>query len=90
MNITIYTTEGCIWCSRMKELMDRANQTYEEIVYSKLSGDDQVKLLQELTDKGYTDISSFPFAVIDDEFIGGLVPVAKLFLQKGLVSSPQK
>lgn len=82
MEITIYTSQGCVWCTRMKELMERAKQEYTEILYQSMSGDDQVEFHNQ-----YPDASSFPVAIIDGEYVGGLVPVAKLFLQKGLVTS---
>jgi glutaredoxin 3 len=82
MEILIYTSQGCVWCSRMKELMERADQEYTEILYQSMSGDDQEKFRNE-----FPDASSFPVAIIDGEYIGGLVPVAKLFLEKGLVSA---
>jgi len=90
MDITIYTTEGCIWCSRLRELMDRANQEYNEIVFSQLSENEQEELKIDLDKKGYSDITAFPFAFIDGKFYRNLVEVAKLFLEKGLVSAPQK
>jgi glutaredoxin len=66
----------------MKELIERANLEYTEILYQSLSGDEQ-----EIFRKEFPDASSFPVAIIDGEYVGGLVPVAKLFLEKGLVSS---
>lgn len=85
MDIKIYTTEGCIWCSRMKELMERAQVEYEEISYAEMTELDREELRA-----AYPQIESFPITIIDGEFAGGLVEVAKLFLQKGLVSSPKK
>ena len=82
MEITIYTSNGCVWCVRMRELLKRAKLKYTEINWQSLSGDEQ----QELSNK-YPQMSSFPVAVIDGEYIGGLVPVAKMFLEKGLVSA---
>ena len=83
MEITIYTNEGCIWCARTKELFERANVEYTEIEWSKLSVDGQVRLKQEF---GYR-LSAFPVVIIDQEYIGGLIDTAKLFLKKGLVTS---
>ena len=83
MNITIYTNEGCIWCTRTKELMARANVEYSEVNWSKLSIDEQLEIKQKYSD----NIRAFPVVVIDDEFVGGLIEVAKLFLKKGLVTS---
>lgn len=85
MDIKIYTTSGCIWCSRMKELMERAQVEYEEISYAEMTELDREELRA-----AYPQIESFPITIIDGEFAGGLVEVAKLFLQKGLVSSPKK
>ena len=82
MDITIYTTEGCKWCTRMKELLDRADLQYTEVLVSSLPAEEK----KELKEK-YSDMISYPYAVIDNELIGGLVPVAKLLLQKCLVSS---
>ena len=83
MQITIYTNEGCIWCTRTKELFVRANVEYEEINWSKLTVEDQLKIKQQFGAK----IQGFPVVIIDNEIIGGLIDVAKLFLKKGLVTS---
>lgn len=82
MEITIYTTKGCVWCTRMKELMERAEVEYTEILWQNMDGDNQEKFYKQ-----YPEASSFPVAIIDGEYVGGLVPVAKLFLQKGLVTA---
>ena len=85
MDIIIYTNEGCIWCTRTKELMARAEVEYTEINWSSLSLDEQHKLKHELG----PELQAFPAVVIDGEFVGGLVDVAKIFLKKGLVSARQ-
>ena len=80
MNIKIYTSSGCVWCERMRELLARADVEYTEFLWQDLSGDDQVELSEQ-----YPEMHSFPVAIIDDEFVGGLVPVAKKLMQLGLV-----
>ena len=85
MEITIYTNVGCIWCVRTKELMARAEVEYTEIKWNSLTLDEQLKLKDELGPK----LQAFPAVIIDDEFVGGLVDVAKIFLKKGLVSTRQ-
>ena len=85
MEITIYTSQGCQWCDRMKELMERANQEYTEHVWQELDGDTQEEIVKQ-----YPNIRSFPVAIIDGEYVGGLIEVAKKFLANGLVSAPQK
>ena len=84
MQITIYTNEGCIWCTRTKELMARASVEYTEVNWSKLSIQEQVEVKQKYGDQ----IRAFPVVLIDDEFVGGLVETAKIFLKKGLVTAP--
>ena len=85
MDIQIYTNEGCIWCTRTKELFARANVEYNEIKWQDLEVDEQLKLKTK-----YPDVTGFPVVIIDDEFVGGLVDTAKVFLKKGLVTAPSK
>ena len=85
MDIQIYTNEGCIWCTRTKELMARANVEYNEIKWQDLKVDEQLAVKTK-----YPGVTGFPVVIIDDENIGGLVDVAKLFLKKGLVTAPSK
>ena len=84
MQITIYTNEGCIWCTRTKELFARANVEYSEVNWSNLSVDEQLEVKQKYSN----NIRAFPVVVIDDEFVGGLIETAKIFLKKGLVTAP--
>ena len=84
MQIKIYTNEGCMWCTRTKELMARASVEYTEVNWSKITVEEQVKLKEDLGDK----LISFPVGFIDDEFVGGLIETAKIFLKKGLVKAP--
>lgn len=86
MEIKAYTTIGCKYCITLKELFQRANVEYEEIIV----GDNQNQFSREAFMELYPAINAYPFVVIDGEAIGSLVEVAKLFLQKGLVSSSKK
>ena len=83
MDIIIYTNEGCIWCTRTKELMARANVEYTEVKWNDLGIEGQVRLKQEFGDQ----LSRFPVVIIDKKYIGGLIETAKLFLKEGLVKS---
>ena len=47
-----------------------------------------VKEQVELKQKYPSQIRAFPVVLIDDEFVGGLVETAKIFLKKGLVTAP--
>ena len=85
MEITIYTNEGCIWCTRTKELMARASQEYTEVNWQKISVEEQVAIKEKFGEK----LQAFPVVIIDGEFVGGLVETAKIFIKKGLVSARQ-
>ena len=66
--------------------MARASVEYTEVNWSKLSIQEQVEVKQKYGDQ----IRAFPVVLIDDEFVGGLVETAKLFLEKNLVSVKKK
>ena len=83
MEIIAYTSPGCFYCEQLKELFKRANVEYETIIV------DTMLERQEFKEK-YPDAIGYPHVIIDGEEYKGIVPVAKLFLQKGLVSPPQK
>ena len=78
LNIKIYTTPGCHYCTQAKKLFQRAGiNEWEEVNCSTV---DRV-----LAD--YPEANAFPWIVIDGEPKGGLVEVAKHFLDIGLVKS---
>ena len=83
MEIIVYTMVGCSSCNIIKELFQRADVNYTEYVLNKDIS------LSELKEK-YPHVNFFPFVVIDNEEVGGLIETAKLFLEKGLVSSKRK
>jgi len=62
--ITVYTTEPCSFCARVKQLLAQRGVEYEEINLSK----DPVGRA-ELVER--TGMLSFPQVVIGDEVIGG-------------------
>tara|TARA_B100001079_G_scaffold192107_1_gene165954 strand:+ start:54 stop:305 length:252 start_codon:yes stop_codon:yes gene_type:complete len=80
MEIIIYTTEGCFYCEKIKELCARADVEYTSYVV----GTD-IKPKDFL--KKYPFAQGYPYVIIDGEIVGGLVETARLFLKKGLVSS---
>jgi len=86
MEVTIYTTQGCGWCTRTKELLEKANITeYTEINWSDLSGDEQEQFRLD-----YPEANGFPVVFVDGVMYTGLVPLAKKFLADGLVTAPKK
>ena len=86
MEIKAYTKVGCQFCGNLIELFERADVEYTKIVV----GDQENQCPTEVFKKEYPDVIGFPFVVIDGERIGGLVEVAKLFLEKKLVTVPKK
>jgi glutaredoxin len=84
MEIIIYTTPGCTWCSRTKELFARAEVEYEERQLGTSEWD-----AAEFS-ATYPDAKSYPYVIIDGTPVGGLVDTAKLFLERGLVTAPNK
>ena len=79
MEILIYTTSGCFYCTQVKELMKRANLPYKMIEVSTMEDKQKFKV-------NNPKAVGFPYVIIDGEPIGGLVETARLLVQKGLVS----
>lgn len=80
MNIKAFTLSGCSSCTHLKELFKRAEVSYTEYVVGK---DLEVIEFNNL----YPGVRSFPYVIIDDNPVGGLVETVKLFVKEGLVSS---
>ena len=83
MDIQIYTTVGCSYCEKIKELMRRAELEYKTILVGKDISKEEFKT-------NYSSARGFPYVIIDDKPIGGLVETVKLFVEKGLVSSKKR
>lgn len=80
MEIIIYTMKGCGHCTRIKELLQRADVEYVE---KKLDVDyTKEELLEQ-----YPQVIGYPIMIVDGEFIGGVVESVKFFVEHGLVSS---
>jgi len=84
MEIVAYTLPWCSHCKHLKELFRRADVIYKEIIV------DKENMTVEEFHKLYPSINNFPFVVIDENPVGGLVETVKLFVEKGLVSSSKK
>jgi len=83
MEIKVYTIPGCRYCDQIKELFARAEVEYEAVMLN-------TEELKEQFREDNPQAIGFPHVIIDGEVIGGLVETAKLFLQKGMVSSKKK
>lgn len=79
MEIKVYTSPGCFYCTQVKELFKRAELEYEESVIDETNR-------AEFRAK-YPLAVSFPFVLIDNEPVGGLVETARILVKRGLVSA---
>ena len=91
MHLKAYTTENCFYCKQLKELLLRVDQ---ELVEQKLIQMDYITVGKDISKEyfqyQYPDAIGFPYVIVDDEHIGGLVETAKLLLRKGFVSVKKK
>ena len=79
MEIKVYTTPGCFYCTQIKELFKRANLEYqEELIDSSNKSNFR---------KNFPDAVGFPFTVIDEKHYTSLVEVAQLLVKEGFVSA---
>ena len=83
MKIVIYTIPGCSYCTKVKEIMARANLEYEHI----LVGND---ISREELIKEHPLAKGFPYVIIDGEPVGGLAQTAKYLLDHGVVIPRKK
>ena len=91
MHLKAYTTENCFYCKQLKELLlrlERIDPQDQEIKVDLIKiGKD---ISKEYFEYQYPDAVGFPYVIVDDEHIGGLVDTAKLLLRKGFVSTKKK
>ena len=87
MKIKFYTIRGCAHCATMEQLCDRAGLPYQKILVGE---EDGCTISMFDFTAAYTNAKGFPYVILDDEPVGGLVEAAKVFLDKGLVSTKKK
>ena len=93
MDIQIYTTTGCFYCEKAKELLDRAELEYnvvEVIPKTESFGPDNApdnKMWKEEFSRKYPGVNGFPYILIDEKPYGGVVDLAKHLVKEGLVSA---
>ena len=80
MEIIAYTTPGCFYCDQLKELFRRADVKYQMVLIETEQEREQFR-------KDFPRAGGYPYVLVDGKHVGGLVETAKLFLEKGLVSS---
>ena len=62
--ITVYTTEPCIFCSRVKKLLDSRGLQFSEINLAR-DADGRAALAEK------TGMMTFPQVLVGDELVGG-------------------
>jgi glutaredoxin 3 len=67
-NVTVYTTEPCSFCARVKGLLKSRGIEYAEVNLSK-DPEGRVELAQQ------TGMMTFPQVIIDGELVGGFTEV---------------
>ena len=82
MEITVYTSEGCFYCTQIKELFKRAGLEYNEILVTTRNRAEFMKK--------YPTARGYPFTVIDETQYPGLIDVAKFLVKEGLVSAKKE
>jgi glutaredoxin len=83
MEIKIYTSTGCGYCSKIKELLRRVDLEYTEY---RLGKDFSKEEFNEL----FPDASGYPQMKIDNKNIGGLTDSVRYFVENGMISSKRK
>ena len=63
--------------------MDRANVEYTALLVGKDISREEFKIK-------YPCAPGFPYTIIDDKIVGGIIETIKLFVEMGLVSSRKK
>ena len=84
MDILVYTTERCFYCTQIKKLLQRANLEYKTIQGGSLEYP-KSKFKDE-----FPSCKGFPHTIIDGKEYPGIVDVAKLLVNKGLVSAKKE
>lgn len=80
MEIKIFTMNGCGYCSKMKELMDRVGLEYKEYRLNR-------NLTMEEYEKYFPNQTSFPRMIVDETPIGDLTESVRYFVERGMISS---
>ncbi len=64
-NVILYTLSTCVWCKKVKGLLDDLGVSYESIEVNKLSGQDRTETIGEV--ERFNPKCTFPTLVIDDD-----------------------
>ena len=78
-NIKVYSTDGCFYYDQMRLLMQKANLSFDEF---KIDDGNRDAFMEK-----YPDAKGYPYVIIDDKPIGGLVETAKELIKKGFINA---
>ncbi len=84
MDVLIFTSPGCGYCVKIKEVMRRANLKYSETIVGK----DMTR--EEYISQYPNHTNGFPFVLIDEQPIGGLTQTVKFLYENGLIQHSKK
>ena len=86
MEIVASTTSNGKYCTNLVLLFERAGVDYKKIKVQDRSSEANTISTAEFKSL-YPDAVGYPYVLIDGVHIGGLVETAKMFLEKGLVTT---
>lgn len=62
-SIVLYTLSTCVWCKKVKRLLDNLGLPYKHIYVDELTGRDKSEAIDEV--KAFNPLCTFPTMVID-------------------------
>lgn len=80
MDIKIYTSSGCGYCAKMKELLKRIDLEYTEYRLGDNLNPEKFKAI-------FPNATGYPQMSIDNIPIGGLTDSVRYFVENGMISS---
>lgn len=82
MNIELYTIPDCTWCIKAEKLLKMANVTeYKKYIV----GENGVTY--DYVRRKFPLSSGYPIILVDQKIISGIIDLAKILIQNGLISS---
>ena len=82
MQITIYSKNDCVYCTKAKNLVNNLGLDYTEKSLEKDFGSDPSKMLEDIG----KNVMQMPQIKIDDELIGGYNQLVEYFEKQGKVN----
>ena len=82
MQITIYSNNNCVYCTKAKNLVNNLGLDYTEKSLEKDFGSDPSKMLEDIG----KNVRQMPQIKIGDELIGGYNQLVEYFEKQGKVN----